>query len=149
MIQHFWCGQHVGQACTDDYLYANLSGFLLIHPNLVLIVSPSFIIVLLSFTACVHVCLMLFLALTLQCSLSFASSSCFVLDCSQAFGVCLVAYATGFFVMLFSISVSGSALAFCCFVERYCMYVSAVTAVSLMWCLLHVMHLPLIVSCIV
>ena len=53
------------------------------------------------------------------------------------------------FVMLFNISASRSALVLCCFVDWYCMYVSAITAVGLMWCLLHVICLPLVVSCIV
>ena len=51
--------------------------------------------------------------------------------------------------MLFNISASGSALVPCCFVDWYCMYVSTVTTVGLMWCLLHVMHLPLVVNCTV
>ena len=68
-----WCGQHDGQACTSGYSYANLSSFLLICPDLVLMVSPSCIIVLLSLTMSVHVWLLLFIALELCCSLSFAS----------------------------------------------------------------------------
>ena len=52
------------------------------------------------------------------------------------------------FVMLFNMSASGSALAFCCFVEWCCMYASAITVVGLMWHLLHVMHLPLVMHCI-
>ena len=112
-----WSGWHVGQACTSGYLYANLSGFLLICPDLVPLVSPSCIIVLLSFIMSVHVCLLLFLASELCYSLSFASSFCFLSDCPRIFVVCMVAYATGFLVMLFSISANGSALMFCCFVE--------------------------------
>ena len=84
---------------------------------------PSCIIVSLSLITSVHICLLLLVALELYCSLSFASSFHFLSDCPQIllrFGVCIVAYAAGFFVMLFSMSASGSALAFCCFVEWHC-----------------------------
>ena len=66
-------------------------------------ISPSFIIVLLLIITSVHVCLLLFVALELYCSLSFASSFCFL----------------------------SAALAFCYFVEWHCMYASAVTVVGL------------------
>ena len=72
-----WCGQHVSWVCTSGYSYTNLSSFLLTHPDLVLMVSPSCIIVLLSLITSVHVCPLLFLVLELCCTLSFASSFCF------------------------------------------------------------------------
>ena len=95
----------------------NLSSFLLTHPDLVLMVSPPCIIVLLSLITSVHACLLLFLALELCCSLSFASSFCYSSNCSGIFVVCMGAYGAGFFVMLFHIFANGSGLAFCCFVE--------------------------------
>ena len=113
--------------------------------------SPSCIIVSLSLVTSVYVCLLLSVTLELYCYLAFASSFHFLSDCPGILlrlGVCIMAYTTGFFVMLFSMSASGSALVFCCFVEWYCMYVSAITVVGIMWHLLHVMHLLLVVSCI-
>ena len=38
---HFWCIWYVGQAYICVYTYINLSGFLIIHPDLVLVISPS------------------------------------------------------------------------------------------------------------
>ena len=62
---------------------------------------------------------------------------------------CLViAYAIGLFLMHSSISSSGSFHLCVCFVAWYCMYVSAVTDVGLMHCLLCVVLLPFVVSCI-
>ena len=63
--------------------------------------------------------------------------------------VCTLPYAIGLLLIDFSMSSNGSVHVFKCFVVWYWRYVSAVTDVGLMCHLLHVIHLPFVVSCIV
>ena len=58
-------------------------------------------------------------------------------------------YAIGLLLICLNMSSSGSVLVCDCFVVWCCRYVSDVPDVGLMCCLLHVIHLPLVVSCIV
>ena len=58
-------------------------------------------------------------------------------------------YVIGLLLIFLNMSPSGSVLVCDGFVAWYCRYVSAVTDLGLMCCLLCVIHLPLEVSCIV
>ena len=65
------------------------------------------------------------------------------------FNACLLAYAAGFLLMLFSKSASGSVVMLNCLFDWCCRYASAVTVISFMCCLFHVMCLSFVVSWIV
>ena len=106
--------------CQSGYVYISLSGFLTIHPDLVLFTSYSCNEAFLSCELLVPLSLPLS-GFLLYCSM-FAS--CWTnllvlcsLCCSYVFFVfltCLVPYIAGFLLILFSISASGSVLMLDC-----------------------------------
>ena len=138
------------------YVYTSLSGFLTVHPDLVFTISLPFTIVPFANEPLIFSHLLLLIATVLYCYLCFSSSFWLLLVCSLywllwmfSLEACVLIYAIGFWLELLTTSVSGSAPALACFIDWYCKYLSAVIVVSLMCHLLHVMHLPLVVSCIV
>ena len=143
-----------GQYCYC--VYTSLSGFLVVFPYLVLMTSLpsetdlvsvgtlvfSFFFHGLPFH-CFAPCL---LPLLFDCSL-FAYET--VHHGLLFLFVHASIYAIKFLLILFNMSASGSVLAYGSFVVWYCRYVSAMIDVGLMCCLLHMIHLPLVVSCMV
>ena len=154
---YIWmCSQHAGQACDCFYTYANLSGFLIICLDLVLMNPLSCKIVLSSIVAFAFCFLCSLFVTALLFSSSHASPSWLWLGCCSycplwlsLLFVCALTCAVGVLLILFNMSASGSVLVQCHFVALYCRYVSTVIDVGFMYHLLHVIHLPFDVSCIV
>ena len=138
------------------YVYTSLSGFLIICPDLVWMTSLSCDSVLLLLGTFVFSCPCLLFAAVVFCSILIASLSwkIFVglLCCALWLFMLLVyalTYTPGLLLILFSMSTNGSVQVWDCFGALCCRYVAAVIDVGLMCCLLHVIHLPLVVSCMV
>ena len=130
----------------------NLSGFLTIHPDLVLLTLFScneslfahILTILLSW---------LMPSFLLYCSMFASFWTPLLVFCSSYWSHVLfmvithsVVYIAGFLLILFSISVSGSVVLLDSLLDWCCRYVSAVTVVGFMCCLFLEMHLPLFVS---
>ena len=138
------------------YVYSNPSGFLIMHPDLVCMTLLSCDSVLLLLGMFVSSCLCLLFATVVFCSISIVSLSwmmfVWLLCCALWLFVLLVyamTYTHGLLLILFCMSANGSVQVWDCFVVLYCRYVAAVIDVGLMCHLLHIVHLPLVVSCMV
>ena len=130
-------------------VYVSLSGFLKIHPDLVLMT-------LLSCTGSLFACMSILPfswlspAFLWYCSMFASFWTLLVAFCSSYWWCVLpvavtysVAYNAGLLLILFSISASGSVVFLDSFLDWCCRYVSAVTVVGFMCRLFLEMHLPL------
>ena len=134
-----------------------VSIFLTICLDLILMTSLSCKLTPLSFRTFIAHCLKLLLATILLCSflsIAFPFWVLFVcwLHCTLLLILlllCVLVHSTGLLLILFNMSANGSILVWDCFVALYCMFESTVTDMGFMCCLLHVIHLPLAVNCMV
>ena len=139
------------------YVYESLSGFLTVCPYLVLITLLFCWAVPFSSGVFIVSCLWSLLITSLPCwllsSLSLALPSWVFFVCwwNCVLWLLLVvwalAYAIGLLLIHFNMYSNGSVHVFECFVVWYCRYASAVTDVGLMCCLMHVILLQFVVSC--
>ena len=130
--------------------------FLIMHPDLVLVISPSCLVRMFLLNSPVP-SLLLMPVLLVECSMF--SAMCWLgllticpMLCSSSttlFHICLLLYAPGFLSMLLSIYANGSFDVLHCLYDWSFMYASAVTTVGFMCHLFHVMCLPFVVSWIV
>ena len=99
----FWCIQHVSQAYTCVYTYVKLSCFLIMHPDLVLVISPSCMVKMFPLNSSVPFFLLMPILL-MECSMFSATCWLWLLTicpmlCSSSttlFNTCLLLYAPGF-----------------------------------------------------
>ena len=148
------CSQHAGQTCYCFYTYANLSGFLIIHPDLVLMISAvmwescSFIYWLdyLFFLVFVH-CMSLscyaphLVPLPFDCDLAAVHIACFNYCCCLYahwhvllgfYWYCLICLPVGLFL--------GNAVLWLCIVGMCLLWLMWVLCiVCCVWCIFHLM----------